>query len=577
MIDNLKYTEILQLNKALEGKIEGKEYTIKILSNVTVNNFAEIFQYYLRLHNIPSAIEVGNYDNIVQDSAEAGKEDLFLVMYELLNIIDSNNGYFEDQEEDFFQTVLNKLKMEIDMIFRNLSQVPLVVFNKFSTAYLVPSYGVKTNASRLAADLNTYVERNLPANVFLLTIDEVFMQCGVQQAFDKRFYQSSKAPYSIAFFKEYCKAIIHPILKNTGKLKKAIIFDCDNTLWKGVLGEDGKDGIKMSAADKEGYPYRMIQQMAVFLSKRGVIVGICSKNNPEDVDAVLAEHNDIVLKSDYIVIKKVNWEDKASNLRNIATELNIGLNSLVFVDDSDFEITFIKEQLPEVLAIQVPKTGYIDLLQVNIFKYFNLSPTADDAKKTEMYKQQFLRDDAKKSAGSIEDYLSSLEMEITIKEDDQDQVARIAQLTQKTNQFNLTTRRKSESEIKQLIIAENDAVFSLSVKDKFGDNGLTGVCVVMQNTQSNKIANIDMLLMSCRVIGRKIEVVFVSKILSLLKQKGYQTVYASFLKSPKNAQVKDFYEKIGFSILKEDQEIKFYELDLVTFEPSTINYIRVNN
>jgi FkbH-like protein len=208
----------------------------------------------------------------------------------------------------------------------------------------------------------------------------------------------------------------------------------------------------MSVSSKIGKFYHVVQQIAVYLSKKGIIVGICSKNNEQDVKDVLNNHPDMILKEDYIVIKKVNWIDKASNLRAIAIELNIGIDSLVFVDDSDFEINLIKEQIPEIRTIQVPTNiaDYPNELIKNIYKYFNLFLNSDDAKKTEMYKQQFERENTKSSFYStIDEYLSSLEIELIILKNDESHIPRISQLTQKTNQFNLTTERYTEKQIEQ--------------------------------------------------------------------------------------------------------------------------------
>jgi FkbH-like protein len=321
----------------------------------------------------------------------------------------------------------------------------------------------------------------------------------------------------------------------------------------------------------------MVQQIAVYLSKRGVIVGICSKNNEKDVLDVFKNHKDMVLKEAHIVIKKINWEDKASNLIAIGNELNIGLNSLVFVDDSNFEINLIKENVPEIHTIQVPANiaEYPELILKNVFTYFNLRLNSDDAKKTEIYKQQFIREKSKETFSSIDDYLASLEIEITVLKNDLSQVPRIAQLTQKTNQFNLTTYRYTERQIQQFMEEENYDVYSMFVKDKFGHNGLTGVCITRQdqNNLSNRI--IHSLLMSCRIIGRNIEFVYVSHIISDLICRGYQTVSAEFIPTSKNGQVENFYEAIGFTLIDNNQESRQYSLNMANFTPSKVDYIKI--
>ena len=574
---NLKYTEILKLNKALEGNIQSKPYEIGILSNVTVNSLKEILEYLCRINRIEPKIEFGNFDNIVQDSASLKDKDLNIVIYDVLNIVDQVSEFFEDLEDEKYNSLINKLFTEIDIIFENLKNTATVIFSSFSSLYY--NYN-NTNFSKIeifVKELNSYVEKNKTSNVSIINIDKIFALVGFNQSIDYRFYHSSKAPYTFAFLKNYVSAIEPVILRNSGKLKKAIIFDCDNTLWKGVIGEDGIDGIDMSPTSNLGKFFHLVQRIAVFLSKRGVIIGLCSKNNENDVLEVLRNHRDIILKEEHIVIKKVNWDDKASNLREIASDLNVGLDSMIFVDDSNFEINLINEKVPEILTIQVPivLSDYPDILLRNIYSYFNLVLNSDDARKTEMYKQQFEREKNKTTFNSIEDYLASLEIELTVVKNDKSYIPRIAQLTQKTNQFNLTTHRYTESKVEYFTSDNKHVVHAMFVKDKFGDNGLTGVCIVKEDENNSKNVILDSFLMSCRIIGRNIEFVFIDYIIKELANKGYQTLGADYIQSSKNALVENFYDKVGFNIIENTNGTKKYELKIKSFEIKNIDYIKL--
>ena len=577
-MENLKYTEILQLNKTLVGTIRSKPYEIGIISNVTVNSFKEVLEYSCRLNQIEPKVEIGTFDNIVQDSAVLNNKDLIIIFYDVLNIVDQVSDFFEDLEEEKYNNLKNKLFTEIDIIFENLSNTASVIFNSFSSAYYNNNNVQVSKIETFVKELNAYVEQKKTSNVSIVNIDKLFANIGFKQSIDFRFYHSSKAPYTFAFLKNYVDAIETVFLRNTGKLKKAIIFDCDNTLWKGVIGEDGMEGIDMSPTTKSGKFYHFVQRIAVFLSKRGVIVGLCSKNNEQDVLDVLRNHKHMILKEDHIVIKKVNWMDKASNLRAISSELNIGIDSLVFVDDSNFEINLIKEQVPEITTIQVPTSisDYPDLILKNVYKYFNLVLNSDDAKKTEMYKQQFERENSKTTFSSIEDYLASLEIELTVVKNDKAHLPRIAQLTQKTNQFNLTTYRYTDSQVNQFRADKKHEVYAMFVKDKFGDNGLTGVCIAKEDEKDSKNVIIDSLLMSCRIIGRNIEFVYVSHIIKDLANKGYQTLTAVYIPTKKNAQVEDFYDKIGFKLIENINGTKYYSLNISDFEPKKVDYIKIN-
>lgn len=576
-MEHLKYTELLQQNKLLKGTISTKPYSIGILSNVTVNSFKDILEYNCRIHQIEPNISIGNFDNIVQDSALSSDKEMVIIFYDLLSVIDNLGIYFESISEIAFQQLSLKLKAEIDLILNNLKNTPSVIFNLFSSAYFPPLYSNASKADMLVKDLNNYLETTKSINTHLIDINKIVAQTGVSNCIDFRFYNSSKAPYTISFLKEYAFAMQPILLKNNGKLKKALIFDCDNTLWKGILGEDGINGIDFSIDSNNGRWFHAIQQIAVYLSSKGVLIGLCSKNNDIDVDEVL-QLNNAVLRNENLVIKKVNWVDKASNLKAIATALNIGTDSLVFVDDSDFEINLIKEQLPEILTLQVPKqlADYPSQLQKLVNSYFNLSGNKEDTSKTEMYKQQSARNESQNGFTSIEDYLSSLEITVTITENDQEQIQRIAQLTQKTNQFNLTTKRYTEQQISDFMSSPSNVIFSIFVKDKFGESGLTGVCIVTSDKNNPKLAVIDSLLMSCRIIGRNIEYAFINQVMKYLSDKGFDKVAACFSATKKNAQVAEFYDYLDFQQRSDNNEgEKEYELTLVDYKTRPFDYIQI--
>lgn len=575
-MEQLKYTEILQQNKALAGSIHTTPYKISILSNVTINSLQEILEYNCRIHGIAPEVSVGNFDNIVQDSGQSAGSDMVIIMYDFYSIIDHMNLHFEAASDTIFDSLRSKLKAEIDLIANNLKHTPAVVFNTFSAALLASSSMHPARAEMLARDLNQYLSGKRTENIHLLDVDKLFLSVGLKQSIDFRFYHSSKAPYTVAFLKAYTLALQNLVLRNNGKLKKALIFDCDNTLWKGILGEDGIDGINMAPDSAEGQPYYRVQQLAAFLSSKGVIIGLCSKNNAQDVDEVLALDT-CVLKNEHIVIKKVNWTDKASNLKAMALDLNIGLDSMVFVDDSPFEINLIREQVPEILTVEVPQhiADYPLLLQKLVDRYFNLEVTTDDASKTQMYKQQFEREESKSTFGSIEDYLASLQIVVTISKNDPQYIARIAQLTQKTNQFNLTTVRYTESQIEQFMNSSQVHIFAIFVKDKYGDSGLTGICITRQDEEDESVAVIDTLLMSCRIIGRNIEHVFLNNVITSLADMGYKTVQASYSPTKKNVQVATFFDEKGFVTTGVDEHgKKSYRLEMGDYLAPAFEYIK---
>jgi FkbH-like protein len=305
---------------------------------------------------------------------------------------------------------------------------------------------------------------------------------------------------------------------------------------------------------------------------------LCSKNNPGDIDEVIESHSDMQLRDRHITINKSNWSDKVSNLKEIAQELNIGLDSLVFVDDSSFEVNLIREQLPEVTVLHVPERlyEYPRILRENMSLFYNLSFTAEDSKKIEMYKHQVNRETVKKEFSDIEDYLASLELKITIFEDNESIKPRMSQMSQKTNQFNLTTKRYTEGDIQNFIDESNSSVYAFSLSDKFGDSGVTGLSIVTANGNTDT-ADIDTLLMSCRVIGRNIEYTFMDYVIEKTKEKKVNTLKSEYIKTHKNEQVKEFFDRCSFRLIDEDDSIRNYKLDISTYVPQKLDYIEVIN
>ncbi|MFZ4590385.1 MAG: HAD-IIIC family phosphatase [Ignavibacteria bacterium] len=576
-IENLKYSDILLQNKSLMGIKTEISYKISVLANVTVNPIKEMLELLLRNNQIKPDIEIGNYDNIIQDSINYKNANLVIVFLDLYKIVESFQTFFEDLTDERYEELNRSVTNEIELIINNLRDCPAVVFNTFTSSYFTSNYTQKSRKDIFADELNRYLIQNIIPNVTTIDIGKIITQIGKDKSVDLKLYNLTKTLYTISFLKNYVSAIEPIILGNTGKLKKAIVFDCDNTLWKGILGEDGMEKIDMSSVSANGKYFNTVQKIALYLSKKGIIVGLCSKNNEEDVREVLLHHKDLVLKEEHIVIQKINWVDKATNLKSIAKELNIGLDSIVFVDDSPFEISLINEQLPEILTLQVPKTlyEYPDFMLKNVYKYFNLKLNDDDTQKTQIYKQQYQREKEKENFENIEDYLRTLKICINAYKDNKDFIPRISQLTQKTNQFNLTTRRYTENQINQFIKSDNYYVFCASVSDKFGENGITTLCILKNITDDKKTVSIDTLLMSCRIIGRNIEYKFFEFLVDWLKNNNVSNINSEYIPTKKNIQVEKFYDDLGFELIKEDNERKEYMLRLKEFKSRNTDYIKL--
>ena len=340
--------------------------------------------------------------------------------------------------------------------------------------------------------------------------------------------------------------------------KKCIVLDLDNTLWGGILGEDGIEGIKNSG-DYPGKAFHLFQEALKELSKTGVILTICSKNNEEDVMAVLDNNSNMVLAKEDFSSWRINWNDKASNIKEISNELNIGLDSMVFLDDNPSERELIRQTLPMVAVPDFPTQPYeLPLFcRALIEQYFRVySVTQEDKNKAAQYRSNALRAQSQRTFTDMDSFLESLNMQIQIIKANEFNIPRIAQMTQKTNQFNLTTKRYSESDVRTRIESGWD-IFCIRVSDKFGDNGISGCIIVNGNV-------IDSFLLSCRILGKGIESAFLNTILQLLKDDGKTSISAEYIPTLKNAQVADFYDKSGFSVVSQDKDgKKSYRIDLL--------------
>ncbi|MBO4726814.1 MAG: HAD-IIIC family phosphatase [Spirochaetaceae bacterium] len=344
------------------------------------------------------------------------------------------------------------------------------------------------------------------------------------------------------------------------KRKKCIVLDLDNTLWGGVLGEDGIEGIKIGG-DYPGKAFLYFQKSLIELSKSGVILAICSKNNEVDVRECWEKNPFNIINEKYISSYRINWNNKADNIKEIATELNIGLDSFVFIDDNPAERELVKQTLPMIEVPDFPEQPYnfplfIEEITEKYFKVYYL--TDEDKKKTEEYKANAMRVSEQQKFADMNSFIKSLEITMKIQFANIMNISRIAQMTQKTNQFNLTTRRYTEGDLNTMLTT-GAKIWCLSVSDKFGDSGITGAVIVRNG-------EIDEFLLSCRILGKGIENEFIAKILGLLKKKGFTEIKATFIPTTKNVLVKNFYENNGFTVVSEKNGEKYYSLNLTEYE-----------
>ncbi len=568
---NKKFTEIISENKKLETKLKQNKipsYKIGILSNIMIHQSKDIGEYLLRKQEILAEIKFGDYDNICQDSNNFCDQNSIIIFWELCNIIDGFQYKINDLSLSKIDDLIDKVNREMNITFENLKKVPMVIVNKFSSLIFSQHNLDSHPLKKLEVVLNKMLEdfTNIYPNLKIIDIDKIIAKDGINNSIDLRFYYSSKTLYNVQFIKNYFLTIFPLFLAPNGKTKKALILDCDNTLWKGIISEDGFSNIEI---------FDEIQYIIKGISKKGILLGICSKNNFEDIDHVFKFHKDMILKDEDFVIKKINWNDKVSNLIEISKELNINLDSIVFVDDSDFEINLVRQELPMVHVLQVPKKNYLYpmMLRQLVNLFYNSSQTTEDSMRLDMYKANIKRINLQKKINNLDEYLKNLSLEITCYLNDKKLIKRISQLTNKTNQFNLTTKRYSENDISFFIKEQKFIVIAIGLNDNFGENGIVGLAIIKVE---NEIAEIDTLLMSCRILGRKIEFKFMDIIIDFLKEKGIKCVFAEYKESSKNKQVKDLYTVFGFKKINNTEVSRKYKLYLNDYKHSKIQFIKVS-
>jgi FkbH-like protein len=383
---------------------------------------------------------------------------------------------------------------------------------------------------------------------------------GVERCHDVIKAMAYKQPYSTEFWHLIGSHLGDIVLRESRPTPKCIVLDCDNTLWGGVIGEDGLGGIELGA-NFPGSGYLGLQKAVKSLKERGILLAIASKNNPAEVDDVFTKHDDMVLTPEDISVWRVNWNPKSQSLREIAAELNIGVDSLLMLDDSNYEIAEIGNALPEVGRLQVPDEPALlpDLLATSgLFR--NMRVSAEDLARTDMIRQESARKDAA-TAMSREEFLESLELTMEFIEVGEEHVGRVAQLTNKTNQFNVTTIRRTEADIRALIAADDHLVRAMRVRDKFGDYGLVGVAILRAD---DDLWEIDTFLMSCRVLSRGIETAFLASLAAEAAAQAGRTFVGRYVPTQKNVLVADLYPRHGFTETAEGE----FRADLSDITPT---------
>ena len=451
-------------------------------------------------------------------------------------IITSLEGYWNRVNQQYKTTILQF----------NFTQIDDRIFG---------NYGNKTQDSFLfqIRKLNYLLMEKCTQykNVFIIDIEYLQQIYGEDGIKENKMYYIAKIPLSTKILPEVAKQTIDVIKAMKGKMKKCVILDLDNTLWGGVIGDDGLENIQIGELGL-GHAFSEFQMWLKELQKRGIILAVCSKNEEVVAKEPFLHHPEMVLHMEDIAMFVANWEDKASNIKRIQDTLNIGMDSIVFLDDNPFERNLVKSMIPDITVPNLPEdpSQYLNYVKsLNLFETAAYSET--DKNRTKQYQEEIGRVNLQKQFSSYSEYLESLEMVAEAKPFDKFHFSRIAQLTQRSNQFNLRTVRYTEQEIEQLAKEKEHLTLYFTLKDKFGDYGL--ISVVIMDKQPENTLFISEWVMSCRVLKRSMEEFILDEIIRTAEENGFKKVIGEYIRTPKNNMVSELYKKMGFQEVSKDR------------------------
>ncbi|MNS23263.1 hypothetical protein D3C72_550720 [compost metagenome] len=467
------------------------------------------------------------------------------------------HALFASNELEGIENIYSSLSANLNakVIYYNYTEIDDSIFG---------NYANKTESSflfqlrKLNYELMVFASNN--ANLYLCDLSSIQNQVGKGNFFQTSIYINTEMVLSIDVLPLVASKTIDLINSLNGKFKKCVILDLDNTLWGGIIGDDGIENIHIGSLGI-GKAFSEFQYWIKKLKNRGIIVAVCSKNTESVAQEPFEKHPDMVLHLDDISVFIANWENKADNIRQIQSILNIGFDSMVFLDDNPFERNIVRENIPEICIPELPEdpADYLEYLYtLNLFETISFSN--EDAERTKLYQIEAKRASVQQKFTNEDDFLQSLNMLSLVESFNKFNTPRVAQLSQRSNQFNLRTVRYVEADIERLIVDEESFTFSFTLEDKFGDNGL--ICAIILQQENSDVLFIDTWFMSCRVLKRGMENFVLNTVVDFAKENGFTTLRGEYLPTAKNEMVKDHYFNLGF----EEQPNGHWDLNLNNYE-----------
>jgi FkbH-like protein len=555
-------------------RVSGQALRIAFLGGYSFQPFVHMVEVRLEAHDVVAATFVGGFDNYVSEimdgAAELAAFRPDVVFFAPSHTRCSYEGTIADpvaqQRESASRTARQILDLCVLLNERTGAEIVLANF-PLPSGHDFGGFRART----LATDwgyrkwVNLELGLSAPPCVRICDLEFLAARMGGLLAQDPGAWFESKQLGSPALLGALAGEVGRLVASLRRSMRKVLVLDLDNTLWGGVIGDDGVEGIELGDTSPRGEAFKAFQRYVRSLKQRGVLLAVCSKNDHERAVEPFERHPEMVLRMEDFVAFKANWEPKSENIKAIAVELNLGLDSLVFVDDNPAEIEIVRQFAPEVEAILVgpdPAAYVAQLQDAHVFEPQRI--TEEDVLRSEQYRAEARRREAGAATTDMDSYLSSLEMSATIREFVAIDFPRIAQLIARSNQFNLTTRRRTEAEVAAIAAEPSKVCFTVRLADRFGDHGL--IAVVVAECHAG-FFEVDTWLMSCRVLKRQVEELVVNEMVRLASLRECTAVRGRYVASPKNGMVKDLYPRMGFQPTLETAEELRFALETKTFHP----------
>ncbi|MBO6148143.1 MAG: HAD-IIIC family phosphatase [Lachnospiraceae bacterium] len=543
-----------------------KKVRIAVLGSYSIQHFVKVLKLYMDRTGLIAEVYEGEYGGINMDVLDESSP-LYSFGADFVLILSRYNDFSLESEDD-----LNNAKSWYESLWGHLGRIPgaTVICSNIATP-LERTFGSLSASSTdsplyLYRKLNLFLTETHPSNVRILDMDYLSGFFGKEYWFDERNYYLTKQGASLDFLGPIADEVTKMILPVLGKVHKCLVLDLDNTLWGGVVGDDGPDGIDIDPHDPLGEAYRAFQSYVLSLKKRGVILAVNSKNDEAIAKEPFEKNSDMILKLSDIACFVANWQDKASNMAFIAKSLNIGIDSLVFFDDNPAERDIVRKFCPEALVVEVPEEPeeYIRALDCSgAFDWAEI--TEEDRARSDSYAQNAKREELAASFVDYREYLKALEMKGTAAPVGEKELQRFAQLTNKSNQFNLRTRRYTEGELRGMLLESRYRLIYVSLSDRFTQYGIISCIILKQGSAAEGFSEedcfIDNWCMSCRVLKRSVELFAFREVVKEAREMGCKRLIGEYIRTKKNGMVEGLYPKLGFTALEsEDRVLYAYDL-----------------